>query len=291
MGKLDNLDFGGTVESKEADTSGDKLDTSANSAEEQETQDKVENAMENNEDISDDDINVDTSDEDSDDDSDEEEEDEDDSSEDSEDEEEEESESDENVDKNEKFESKDSKEDEQPEKASEESLSKKEVKDLDYSRLKEIENNADLTDEAKEQQVFQTFLNIHKNTIPESARVNFQKFIDSGRNNAFLMADDSLYKLVMEVRKYKDDIPLSERLSSALNTVFRDNVAKNEQRKGEVKAEIRTQKVNKAVSTSTRATSGNPDKNSLNDMQSKAMERMNVSKKDYKKYGNMKFKN
>ena len=276
---FDNIGVGGSVSDKQADTKGTKIDTSANSEKEQETQDKVEDAMENDEEISDNDIDANTSSEDDDEDSEEEsDEDDDESSEDEEeDEDEEESESEDDS-------KEESKEDEEVEKPTEEAH--KEVYDTEVlSKLAEIEKYDSLTEEAVEQKVMTAFLDLHKDTLPESARLNFKKFVDSGRNNAFLMADDSLYKLVMTVRDFNPDLPLSERLTKAHKIVFANKIAVQEQKKGQVKAEVKAQIVNKSVSNNTKTSSKKSSKGDLSSDQKRAFEKMGVPLKDYKKYG------
>ena len=284
MSKLENLEFGGSVADKQSDTQGEKIDTTPENEKEQEDQDKVADAMENDEDISNDDINADTPGDDSDDvdssDEDEEEEAEEEESEDEEEEEEEGEKPDSEADT-------ESEEGELPDKKDSEETLTKDSGEIDYSKLKEIENNSDLPDEVKEQRVMQTFLDLHKDIIPESARINFQKFIDSDRNSAFLYADDNLYKLVMEVRNYRDDLPLSDRLSKAFKVVFSQKLASNERKKGEVKAEIRSQKVNKAVITPAKSDTSKQTKGTLDPEQKRVMKQMGISEKEYSKYGKL----
>ena len=53
--------------------------------------------------------------------------------------------------------------------------------------------------------------------------------------------------------KLRDDLPLGEKLRLAFLDSFEDKIGKTERKKGEILAEVRTQKVNKQV--------GNPTNN------------------------------
>lgn len=313
--EFEDLEFAGSVSAKQADTKGEKIDTTPTNDDEAELQEKAlgkmqeadENGVENEEDdIEDDDDNIfdkkigaDTSSADSESSEEDEEEEEEEESK-SEDEEGEEEEKIEEVEEksSEDESSKQEEKKEDGEEAGEESGEKTFLegektspvsKEVEYKKLREIENNPDLDYHAKEERIVQEFLNIHRDIIPESARTNFQKFIDSGRNTAFLMLDDSLYKLVKEVRNYRTDLPLTDRLSKAFRVVFADKIAKQEQKKGEVKAEIRQQKVGKAIATPTKPASGKAPKSELSSAQREALRRMGVSEEDYQKYGKLQF--
>lgn len=271
---LNDMEFGGKVNSEEGEKmSGDKIDTTAQNNEEQELQDKAEDAMENDEDISNDDIDADTSgdsnDEDEEEEEDEEESDEDDDSFDDESEDDSEEELEEVDNDN----SKDEALEEETKESEESFLGEK--KSVTNDKIKEIEANNDLNQAEKDRLIMSEFLSLHKDVIPESARLNFDKFIASS-NDAFLHIDDSLHKLVVAVNEYRSDIPVSERLNKAYQLVFAGKIAKLEQKKGEVKAEIRAQKVNKAVSQPSVSSSSKSKNNGLTQEQRDVYKKMGV---------------
>ena len=125
-----------------------------------------------------------------------------------------------------------------------------EKQSVDYNKIE----NSDLSNAEKQKQVFETFYEKHSNILPESVKDNYLKFFSSG-NNAFLHIDNHLHKLSEALSSLRVDLPFSEKLEKAVNIAFSSEIASKEQKKGEAKAEIRAQKVNKAVGNSTNTTS------------------------------------
>lgn len=126
-----------------------------------------------------------------------------------------------------------------------------EAKTDDYQEIE----NSDFAEPEKQKQIFLKFFDKHSDLLGEKAKDCYLKFYE--HNNAdFLKIDNQLFKLTTAISSFKDDLPFSERLEKAFQWTFKDDIARKEQKKGEVKAEIRTQKVNKAVSQPTSGGSG-----------------------------------
>lgn len=290
MGNLDGLNFAGSVSDKQADTQGEKIDTTPNNDEERKDQERALAEVESDEPLGND-INADTSGDDSDDEESEEEELEDEESDDDEEEDEksENSEKDDSTSKDEP----DVKSDEEA--VPEEDEQKKGIFEStnnasqEYNqKIQEIESNTSLEREVKDKEVLKIFVENNKGFFPESSQVNLQKFYNTG-NTTFLDIDDNLYKFVNEVRKYRSDIPLLDRLTSASKIVFHDKIIKNEQKKGEINANIKAQKVNKAIARPIKTSSEKSEKSDLSPEQKSVMEKMGISEDAYRKNGNIKF--
>jgi len=143
----------------------------------------------------------------------------------------------------------------------------KTAKEAEIETIKNPQNTAvppDLDEGEKQKFVFTDFYNKHKDILPESVLDNYLKFWQSGASGTpiveYLRMDDHLYKLTNEMDKFRDDVPFQEKLERAFNNAFSDEVIKKKQdiaqKQGEVRAEIRTQKVNRAASTSIKNESG-----------------------------------
>jgi len=81
-------------------------------------------------------------------------------------------------------------------------------------------------------------------------------------------------------------LPLSERLSKASKIVFSDKISNRDKNRGKVEAEVKAQKVNKAVEKPRKSVSGKT-KPGLSTEQKDVFRRMGVPLKNHKKYGKL----
>lgn len=251
------MKFNNTIENRDSGISDKdtKIDTTANSSEEQEEQDKA--LLTINEFNESGDTSPDESDE-SDEESDEDEPDDkkDKKSEDDEDE----SDEDEDSEDEEKESDEDEEDEETEDEESDETKSEWEQEGFktpeEYiAHLKQGKNDSvdetKLSDEERADIQKNSILGVYeqyKDILPKSFKENYDKFF-STNNNAFLHLDNHLHKFVEALEKTSDKIPFKERAAIAATIAFRDKLSKKEQKKGEVIAEIRTQKVNKSASS------------------------------------------
>lgn len=146
------------------------------------------------------------------------------------------------------------------------------------------EQKVDYSDPEKQKQTMDSFFDKHSDVIPNNVKENYTKFWETG-NATFLHIDNELHKLITALEEIKDTVPLNKRLEYAFGIAFPERISKNEQKKGEVRAEIRTQKVNKSTSQSV---GGNRGKSAISDLlpeQEKVFERFGL-KPDAKLYKN-----
>lgn len=237
-----------------------KIDVIPDNEEEKATQDKVAEEMKKS---SPDDINADTSGDTS------EDEDEDLSDEDKETSEEEDEEFGE--DKPPKDESDDKLDDETPPLA--EPAEDESKKSENNAKIQEIENSS-LSDAEKQKQIFLQFCDNNSDVMTPEIKENYLKYYSTG-NNAFLHMDNKLHKFSEALGSFRNDIPFTKKLDMAFNIAFNSEIAKKEQKKGEIKTEIRMQKVNKAVSSPTGST-GKPTASKYTKGQIWAAEKMGV---------------
>lgn len=115
------------------------------------------------------------------------------------------------------------------------------------------------------------FLKKNSDIIPESTVDNYRKFGES-ENNAFVHGDNHLYKLSKAIESINTSLPYSKRLEYAFELAFKDDIIKRAQKTAQANAEIRTQRVNKAVGRS----SSNESKGSESRL---SAEQLNVFKK------------
>jgi len=161
-------------------------------------------------------------------------------------------------------------------------------------KAQEIESDANLSAAEKENRLVRNLYEQHKDILPETFIKNWDKFIESDRSKTFLHLDDSLHKLVVNVGKFDQNLPLSERLNLAFDIAFGKEIVakktKQAERQGEVKAEIRTQKVGKAAGSPVK-TSTAKAKSSLDGDQQTVMSKMGVKQVDTGpiKFGGLEF--
>ncbi|MFA6354019.1 MAG: hypothetical protein WCW93_03755, partial [Candidatus Paceibacterota bacterium] len=250
-----------TVGKKTADIKGEKIDTAPTNEDEKEQQEDAINEINNfNEDL------PDTSGDES---ESKEEESEDEKSEEETDEEEDEEskdkKSEEESDEKSEEESDESKE-EESEKSDEEGLEQDSRPEWEREGFKTAEEyiahlknekatppeDDNLNEPEKQKQTIFDLIDKHKDILPVAMKDNYEKFYTTN-NTAFLHMDDHLHKLVSALDKINDKLPFKERVEAAFTLAFRDKIDKISQKRGEVKAEIRTQKVNKSAGTSVKS--------------------------------------
>jgi hypothetical protein len=243
--------FNKTIEDRESGISDKdtKIDTTPNSQKEQEEQDKALLEVNDFNDTGDTSPDSDDSD-----DSDEEETEEKEKSKDDEESDEDDSEDEE----------KESDEDEEDEETEEETPdeSKPEWEQEGYKTPEEYiahlkESKEESVDESKLSETERA--NVQKNAIlsiadkysdilPKTFKENYVKFYETN-SDAFLHLDNHLHKFVQALDKTSERLSFKERCELAAVIAFRDELSQKEQKKGEVRAEIRTQKVNKSASS------------------------------------------
>jgi len=265
MPKEDN-DFNQTIKNDESgiNEGDEKIDTTPDNEEETEEQKKASQKFEDkNDDTSVDDSEDEESDDDSKDEEKESEDDESDKDSDNESDEESDDESDEGESDNtdeegeEESESEEDSDDDTKPKWEEEGFKDEDAyktyleKHPEPTKLESDKNKDNLSEAEKQKDSVFTLFDKHPDVLPKSAKENYQKFYDSG-NNAFLHLDDHLHKFSNALDKISEKLPFDERISEAFKLAFTNETSKLERKKGEVKAELRTQKVNKSASKSTK---------------------------------------
>ena len=120
------------------------------------------------------------------------------------------------------------------------------------------------------------FLRSHKDIIPEKVVDMYAKFAES-KNNAFIHGSNHLHKLNKALELIDSRVPYKQRLESAFQLAFKDDIIKQAQKAAQAKAEIRTQKVDKAAVGPASGSSGSGStKNKLTNEQRQVFKRMNV---------------
>lgn len=180
-----------------------------------------------------------------------------DESEDDDDSEEEESESEEDESEEEAESEEDNEESDEGE--SEESDEEDSEEESDDDQPEAVDDNVDWTDGVKQKQVFDKLFKDEASILPKSARENYQKFYDTG-NEAFLHIDNSLHKLIKSLEMINPSVPFPDRVKAAFKLAFSEKSKKMAQKKGEVIAEVRTQKVGKSASAVTKGEDGKSSK-------------------------------